>query len=127
MVSVMLALMLPVPAPLADLRVESARSAFRQCIAMQAGEIVTAARSDASSAVEISPSSAADAARHFCYVLEKDIRGVLPAFIENMLKKEGVTSFSQSTVDMLSDDTLTAMIDEEVELLKAALLSNPET
>ena len=44
-----------------------------------------------------------------------------------MLKKEGVTSFSQSTVDMLSDDTLTAMIDEEVELLKAALLSNPET
>lgn len=122
----MFALFLPVPAALADLRVESARNAFRQCIAIEAGEIVTAGRLNPSGSVDISPSSAADAARHSCYVLERDVRSVLPALIENMLRKEGLTSFSQSTVDELADGTLTAMVDEDVQLVKAKLRGGTE-
>jgi len=126
MVSVIMALLLPLSAPLADLRVESARNAFRQCIATEAGKIVKVIPLDSPNAVGISPSSAVDAAREICYVLERDIRSVLPALIENTLRKDGMTSFSQSVVDMLADDTLAAAVGEDVARLKAALINDPE-
>lgn len=111
MITTALMILSPMPAYIAELRVDSARSAFRQCLSIQA---------ESMEAVEIGPDNLVDLARSACYVLEKDLRATLLPLAERQLIKHGAKHYSEDVIDLLADQTLKALVDEDLATLREA-------